>query len=554
MQAWLNNIETILRDHATDEATAHRNLRVALPFAILAFLIGWLCDDRIGSGDPLDAVAYPLLTAILGLLQVLLTVRKSSTVLVSILIVSGSGLFFGAKLLYILFLSAGSGVSVTDELTETFYWLPALYVISSLVTRASVSQKLVRGFFMAIVLLTGLYAMFGSGSHSQKGVVLFALAQLILANVTLYALTLSSADHERQRSRQMQTIALSDPLTGLANKLGLEQEIILTLHETEKIQGAFALLYMDLDGFKAVNDQLGHNVGDDLLREVAARLNTVRRETDVLARMGGDEFVLLVRGANANAAKEIAVRIQQTFRAPFTSSQGLPIDASVGYSVYPADGTDMATLMNEADQRMYAKKRARKNRHTQARAEGPQDILAQLDRRELRLQAVRQPDGEMQLQLSSPAYPDMTANDIAATALTHGHHEPLWAWWTQEAATYLKTRPGHETTIMPLPTSIMHYGFSTTLLRSLHLQGVACASLRIEVPGSSVHRQSHQLIEYRQLIDAGVQLRLNELAEEPNAQQISRDLAKILNANLESIELQTRYERYVRLPMISPSD
>jgi len=409
-----------------------------------------------------------------------------------------------------------------------------------------VSQKIVQVFFATVVVLTITYATEGSGR--QKDVVMFALIQMILANVTLYALTLSSADHERERTQKMQTIALTDTLTGLANRLGLEQELTLTLAQAEKVSGAFALLFLDLDGFKAVNDTLGHDVGDALLREVAKRLGTIRRESDVLARLGGDEFVLLARGATTEAAKEITLRIQQTFRQPFLSSNGLPIGASVGYSAYPADGTDVSTLMSEADKRMYDVKRARKNQQATGRSAHDQlnimDVLARLEQSQFLLSPVEAHNGEIQLHLVSPEHPTMNTEDIAANALSNGHHERLWHWWTEQAAVYLSHRQATDITVMPLPIGIMNRGFSSTLLRALKRHGVDPSTLRIEVPGSSVHRQSNQLTEYRELIDSGVHLRLNEVAEELNAQQISRDLAKILNANLESTELRSDFSSY----------
>ena len=554
MKAWLNHLDSVLSEQTADGPDPLPTLRNALPFAALAFLLDWISGFHVARHTTLDAVTTPLLTVLLVATLVLLTVRKTSARLVSALLLSAGCAVFFLNLTDVLFTTT-AGTHVTLELTRVFVWVPALVVVSSRIARADLSLKVITAFFGTIVLMGGLYAL--TGHPPTRIPVLLALAELVLANVALCALTLSSADHERQRNQQtqqMQTIALSDPLTGLANRLGLEHETGLSLAHVRRTGDTFALLYLDLDGFKDVNDTLGHEVGDDLLREVATRLGTVRRGTDVLARPGGDEFVLLARGADTQAAREITLRIQQTFRPPFASSRGLPIGASVGYSTYPEDGTDMTTLMDMADRRMYAVKRVRKakqrDRRTQHGHMNVMDIIARLEQSQLALIPTRLPGGELHLCLSNPEHPTMTADDIASNAMSNGHQEQLWNWWTQQAAAYLSNWQNRAVAVMPLPQSVMYRGFAAVLLSALHDRHVNPSSLRIEVPGSSVHRQSKHLTEYRTLIDAGVRLRLNEVSEEPAAQQISRDLAKILNANLESIELQSHFDFHVDPPIV----
>ncbi|MEO7941629.1 MAG: GGDEF domain-containing protein, partial [Burkholderiaceae bacterium] len=122
-----------------------------------------------------------------------------------------------------------------------------------------------------------------------------------------------------------------------------------------------ALLYLDLDGFKFVNDRGGHDAGDQVLREVAARLQRGVRLDDVLARVGGDEFVVLLPGCrDGKAAQSVAEVLRAQLAPPFSLSGGLfELDASIGVACFPTDGTNAHSLLTHADRAMYATKRQR---------------------------------------------------------------------------------------------------------------------------------------------------------------------------------------------------
>jgi diguanylate cyclase (GGDEF)-like protein len=151
--------------------------------------------------------------------------------------------------------------------------------------------------------------------------------------------------------------AMHDDTTGLPNRRLLEERIDGSRRTANTVLG---VLFVDLDGFKNINDRLGHQVGDQLLREVAGRLQTTVREQDVVARYGGDEFVVVCEVANESAATEIAERILESIRAPYSIlPSGLTIGASIGVSVTPPSmsvGTDR--LVRSADQAMYRAKYA----------------------------------------------------------------------------------------------------------------------------------------------------------------------------------------------------
>ena len=123
-----------------------------------------------------------------------------------------------------------------------------------------------------------------------------------------------------------------------------------------------AVLFLDLDHFKHINDSLGHKVGDSLLTHIAKRLSQTVREYDTVARLGGDEFVLLLPRANAAGAQRVAGKVAQAFNAPFqVGPHELTLGCSVGVALYPQDGRDFDALVQSADMAMYGAKRQGRN-------------------------------------------------------------------------------------------------------------------------------------------------------------------------------------------------
>jgi diguanylate cyclase (GGDEF)-like protein/PAS domain S-box-containing protein len=164
----------------------------------------------------------------------------------------------------------------------------------------------------------------------------------------------------RRAERELEYRAHHDPLTGLANRLLLEQRIAAELDRAQRRDGSLALLYVDLDGFKQVHDRGGHEAGDRILREVARRLERDLRHQDLVARVGGDEFVVLLPGSGAAEARREADALRARLLVPCTLREGeLLLDASVGIACGPEEGTDAATLLAAADRAMYASRRQR---------------------------------------------------------------------------------------------------------------------------------------------------------------------------------------------------
>ena len=175
----------------------------------------------------------------------------------------------------------------------------------------------------------------------------------------------------RRAEKQIEQLAYHDSLTGLANRVRFEEQLEAAVARARREGHALAILFMDLDRFKIVNDSLGHKVGDLFLQQVASRLQGVHRAGDTLARLGGDEFILLLsRIERPEDAGLVARKILDLFRRPFAvAGRELFVTMSIGIGVFPYDGEDSDSLVKSADIAMYlAKQKGRDNYQFHARA------------------------------------------------------------------------------------------------------------------------------------------------------------------------------------------
>jgi diguanylate cyclase (GGDEF)-like protein len=161
------------------------------------------------------------------------------------------------------------------------------------------------------------------------------------------------------RLNRAYSFALRDPLTGLPNRVLLDDRIEQALKHGRRTLDTFTLIAVDLDGFKDVNDVRGHGAGDQVLRGLARRFEDIVRESDTVARVGGDEFIVLSLGARtADDAEALVGRLRQALRRPFqVDGAAVEIDGSIGWAVFPDDGVTTEELLSHADGQMYATKR-----------------------------------------------------------------------------------------------------------------------------------------------------------------------------------------------------
>lgn len=203
-------------------------------------------------------------------------------------------------------------------------------------------------------------------AHGQLFTVWVSIAALHDDDGTLLGYMAIESDITALRVAQARVDQLAhfDPLTGLPNRLLLQDRLQQMLRSAQRHERPCAVLYLDLDHFKDINDSLGHGVGDELLRRIAQRLRRELRADDTVARVGGDEFVILLPETPREAAEEVARKLLEALQRPLDlpGAPSYQTSLSIGVALYPEHGTEADTLLAHADTAMYAAKHAGRNR------------------------------------------------------------------------------------------------------------------------------------------------------------------------------------------------
>lgn len=205
---------------------------------------------------------------------------------------------------------------------------------------------------------------FGRGAETATAVagiglsLLLTLLAWLLVNGRERALRLAES-----MTQELRHMAQHDTLTDLPNRALFNDRLAQELARARRQNGRFAMVFLDLDNFKPINDNFGHQVGDQVLRQLARRLQNCVRATDTVGRIGGDEFVVLMAElSESDAILALAEKLRDAMRPPFgVDGHTLAISCSIGVAVYPEDGTDAITLVKQADDAMYRAKEAGRN-------------------------------------------------------------------------------------------------------------------------------------------------------------------------------------------------
>ncbi|WP_022963724.1 putative bifunctional diguanylate cyclase/phosphodiesterase [Halopseudomonas pelagia] len=332
-------------------------------------------------------------------------------VLVSVSLLVNQGLYSGALLSYpCLLIAAGMLAS-----RRVFFGL----LLSMLGVVAMITWLSVSGAQEYVAVPHGPGRMLVVSSL----LLLTAVATWLLANDLHHAR--ENLDHEILQLESSQAslsyLAQHDPLTDLPNRLLIEERVENAISRAKQSNKMVALLFLDLDHFKIINDSLGHIAGDELLREIALRLKKVIRGGDTVSRQGGDEFLIVLSEVDSiDALTAILVRIQTLVAQPLKlQDMELVVSLSIGISVYPQDGDDFGTLLKKADTAMYKAKSAGRNAYRLFSEEMSADTYARLGMEQDLRQALLRDEFELHYQ---PIVDMQDGRLVAVEALLRWQH------------------------------------------------------------------------------------------------------------------------------------
>ena len=374
--------------------------------------------------------------------------------------------------------------------------------------------------------VTHEYELPGWRSDGSEFPLAMSVSEVELPDEHLFVAILHDLTEQHLAQERIHRLAHHDTLTGLANRLSLNLRLEQLLAQTRRGGGHAAVLFIDLDHFKKINDTHGHATGDLLLVAVAQRLQELLREVDTIARLGGDEFIVVTDGAvTPDDASNIAVRIVDALSAPY-HLQGKTVHsgASVGVAMFPTDGEDAGTLMRHADTAMYAAKSQGRG-NFQFFSEAMNTATHERLMLENRLwQALEQNEFELYLQ---PQVALATQRIIGAEALLRWHHPelgmvgpdrfipiaeesglilPLGDWVLQRACSLLHSWRTPELSHLRLAVNLSARqchgpGLLPHLDRMLHSHGIDPALLELEITESAAmqdpERSRALLVELR---------------------------------------------------------
>lgn len=360
----------------------------------------------------------------------------------------------------------------------------------------------------------------------------FAIA-LIVAMLDVRADALATS-LDRANSELVQ-LALHDNLTRLPNRILLGDRLDQAIHKATRSDKQFAVLFIDLDGFKAVNDVYGHHVGDLLLQEVSARILATKRAEDTVARLGGDEFVMVFDVARPEDGAVQAQRLVDALGAAYSlGGNGVHVAASIGIAIYPENGTTSHDLLINADAAMYhAKEQGRNgycffesamNANVHQQLQLQQDLRRALDRGEFLLHfqpKMISPNGPMVgvealLRWDKPGVGLVPPDEFLAVAERTGLIVPIGDWVIDEACRQMRVwqEAGHAEWTVAVNISMVqltHVGLVDVLQSALQRHGVAARHLVLEVTESTAMRDPEtSLAILNQIADLGVGISIDD--------------------------------------------
>lgn len=556
-----------------------RTLLTFIPLGALAFFLGWALEIPSSQATSFDMIVYPLMGFLLLALEILLAFVPRALAFVVLAIIGGASTFFFAKLSWLLFLSPNE-TALHAQFTETLFWIPVVYLLSFILAEARLGQTIVRVFTAGMLALALAYALPGLLTGNVHWGVVYTLIQLNLANTVFLALTSAFIRYKERQTRtkarmeEAEKHAYRDALTGLANRVHLDNELDRLLAEADAKNSRLAVLYLDIDGFKIVNDTLGHEAGDELLRSVATRLRQEIGQADLMARMSGDEFVIVLGEVeSAQAAMFAARKLQAALVTPF-ELQGMShhVSASIGICLYPDDAADGSGLLRHADSAMYRVKRSGKNGIQRYRDDSDAQVERQRNlERELRTALSSDKD---QLSLVYQGIHDLdTGAMVKVEALARWHH-PKWGhvgphefipiaersglivslgeWVMREACRQSKawealTGQGVVVSVNVSAMQFAHPGFYRTVEAALEDHALLPELLELELTeGIVMHGVDHVVETLQRLQRLGVRIAIDDFGTGYSSFAYLRDLP------IDTVKIDRSFVRDLGSPLQAP--
>ncbi|MBH3773354.1 EAL domain-containing protein [Pseudomonas aeruginosa] len=329
--------------------------------------------------------------------------------------------------------------------------------------------------------------------------------------------------------------ALHDNLTSLPNRVLLQDRLEQAIQSANDNAGRFSLMFLDLDGFKAINDAYGHHIGDRLLVDVAQRIRANVRAQDTIARVGGDEFVLLANLGEPTDAATLAAKLMLVLREPFeVAGLELRVSTSIGIAMYPGNGTRQHDLLKNADAAMYHAKaqgrdaycffEASMNSNIHEQLQLQQDLRLAMTRGELLLHyqpKFKAPNGptigaEALLRWQHPAYGLIAPDKFIPMAEKTGLIVPIGEWVLDEACRQVREWHlcGRHTWTMAVNLSALqfcHGGLIQTVRDTLQRHNLDARYLTLEITESTAMRDADASVAIlQQLHDMGVQIAIDD--------------------------------------------
>ncbi|HAB02022.1 MAG TPA: histidine kinase [Pseudomonas sp.] len=336
-------------------------------------------------------------------------------------------------------------------------------------------------------------------------------------------------------NQELTQLALHDTLTGLPNRTLLADRIDQAIGKVAEQGGCFALMFIDLDGFKPVNDAFGHHVGDLLLKAVASRLRGHLHSQDTLARIGGDEFVLLVELREPEDAMDVAVKqVNLVSRAFCVAEHELQLTASLGIVLYPGNGHDQLELLRNADAAMYHAKSVGKNGYSffdasmnsnaRQQLQLLQDLRVALEQRQFRLhyqpkfdaQACVAIGAEALLRWEHPVHGLIPPDRFIGLAEKTGLIIAVGEWVLDEACRQMRLwldegYAGWRIAVNLSAIQFCHAGLVDSVARALQANGLPANRLTLEITESTaMHDADVSLNVLQRLADMGVDLSIDD--------------------------------------------